>query len=271
MQTNTSNLPSTHPVRSLMGLARQIALPHEFAPERFPSFPALERTAVMSFNSPASLNLPASTAVKMMVARQAAYPVWADVTNTSPWSYTVGYETVGSLSSSTTDSVPLTFEANINTWSTGNLTANRSFLGVAGSSGNRSYSIMAVDQDCGSCPFTYVPAGASLNIVVVTRATTIPAGNTSAMLDYDVWSSPGQANTFKGSSISILGGNTGAVLNTTFSENSWIRPRSLQVVAAGAAGAAVAPAYLVFIQVSPTYRDWETDRKSTRLNSSHRL
>ena len=24
------------------------------------------------------------------------------------------------------------------------------------------------------------------------------------------------------------------------------------------------------IEVEPTYRDWETDRKSTRLNSSHR-
>ena len=24
------------------------------------------------------------------------------------------------------------------------------------------------------------------------------------------------------------------------------------------------------ISVKPTYRDWETDRKSTRLNSSHR-
>lgn len=205
----------------------------------------------MSFNSPASLNLPASTAVKLMVARQAAYPVWADVTNTYTWSYTVGYETVGSLSSSSTDSVVMAFEANINTWSTGNLAATRSFLGVAGSSGSPRYSIMGIDQNCGSVPFTYVPADATVNIIVVTRATSVPAGNTTAMLDYDAWNSPGQANTFKGITINISGGNTGAVYTTTFSENSWIRPRSLQVVASGAAGAAVAPAYLLFIQVSP--------------------
>jgi hypothetical protein len=45
---------------------------------RFPSFPALERTALMGFNQPATLVLPASTPVSMTLFRSATYPVWAD-------------------------------------------------------------------------------------------------------------------------------------------------------------------------------------------------
>lgn len=65
-----------NPLQGLQGLARAIALPHEHAPQRFPSFPALERTAVMGFSQNYDLSLTADVECKVGLARQAAYPLW---------------------------------------------------------------------------------------------------------------------------------------------------------------------------------------------------
>lgn len=82
MQANLSNLPATSPVRSLTALARQIALPHEHTPQRFPSFPALERTALMGFSAPVQWDLgPGASGVtadenRALLTRQAGLPLW---------------------------------------------------------------------------------------------------------------------------------------------------------------------------------------------------
>lgn len=98
---STLPLPVSHPVRALQGLSKQMALPHEYAPLRFPSFPALERTALMGFTVPGTVPLSASQSTKILVARQAAYPVWAEVDNVSS-AYGLAYCSEGVQSGSTT-------------------------------------------------------------------------------------------------------------------------------------------------------------------------
>lgn len=90
---NNIQFERANPLQQLVGLSRQMALPHEFAPARFPSFPALERTAVMGFNVPATYSLkthPLNGNVhRGMLTRQASYPLWLDEDNTAPWAFTL--------------------------------------------------------------------------------------------------------------------------------------------------------------------------------------
>lgn len=73
-------------------IARGIALPGESKPQRYPSFPALERTAVMGFNAPLSYAPKCATPFKVMLCRQAAYPLWATQAFTGCFSYSASWK-----------------------------------------------------------------------------------------------------------------------------------------------------------------------------------
>jgi hypothetical protein len=60
----------------MTGLAKTLALPAENTPTRLPSFPALERTAVMGFNMPASVPIEGADPTKVVLTRDAAFPCW---------------------------------------------------------------------------------------------------------------------------------------------------------------------------------------------------
>jgi len=57
-------------------LAKTVAIPREHRPLRVPSFPALERTGVLSFTDTTTFSLPAVTKGYAMMCRHAAYPCW---------------------------------------------------------------------------------------------------------------------------------------------------------------------------------------------------
>lgn len=223
----TSSLPDNHPVRALTGLAKQIALPHEYSPERFPSFPALERTALMGFNAPTTLPLPASTAVKIMVARQAGYPVWAERTFSSPWSYQVGYHT--SQGPASTAGIGMIAESSITEmyyWVVGNSTASTTVTGATGSSKPFSYPPLAVDSQLGGEPWLYVPAGCTLGVFVGEPLVAAPV-NVDVTVNFEAWRSPGQCNHWKGLGGTINTGFFSTYLPQAVTENTWIRPTSL--------------------------------------------
>lgn len=222
MQQTTINLPSTHPVRALTGLARQIALPSEFAPERFPSFPALERTAVMGFTQPTTLPLSnAKGASQVMVTRQASFPVWGEILGG-----TTAYQATWSMElihNSTTN-------ANISTtalidWSFDNRLATVNYPGVAGAlSYGRPYIPLAVDAGTGRIPFMYVPANAYAywtfgSTVAVTQGINF-------RMELEVWSSPGEVNVVPLPAATIATGNLSVAItnNSVTGSGIWVRP-----------------------------------------------
>jgi hypothetical protein len=63
-------------VSGLDKLAKTIAVPREYKAERIPTFPALERTGVLSFTDTNTATVLTSGTLEAMVCRDPAYPVW---------------------------------------------------------------------------------------------------------------------------------------------------------------------------------------------------
>lgn len=234
-QQSTINVPSGNPVRALTGLARQIALPGEFAPERFPSFPALERTAVMGFSQPATLQLPASTEVKLLLARQATYPVWATQQAPAGASYGVLYNGLGADKATNgvllfEDRVANGFVGNTTGFSTGS-TAQPSVTGATSIGWQQP--IVGRDAALGPRPFLWVPTNWSLYAVL--SNTTPISSATSFTLAVDYWTTPGEVASATYGVGNLPSNVTGVMANLPIS-NAWIRPRCLTAVSTASSG-----------------------------------
>lgn len=220
MQQTTINLPPTHPLRSMQGLAKQIALPGEYAPERFPSFPALERTAVMAFNQPASLTLNASVATKVAIARQAAWPVWANQ-DLNGQAYALTYSAAIPTGSSTAASYVV--NSGPVTWSVGTSGGNTYMPATVGAAAPiHSYPILGVDNNSGPIPFIYVPNNCSMYVTVFSTVA-FPAAAT-IRVNMELWNSPGEVSPLY-RDVAVVLGNTGGA-TTAFSSviGQWVRP-----------------------------------------------
>lgn len=211
------------------GLAKQIALPHEHAPLRFPSFPALERTATLGFSVPTTLNLAASTATKVVLFRQAAYPVWAEQSFTD-CAYWATYKSDGELTGTdvSTGNVRLSL---LTDGGMGNVLASASQAGVAGfgSFSSSPYPVVGMDSATGPQPWLYVPANCYVN--VIQGGDVGPAGfsnATSVRVNFEVWLSPGEVSNTTTASASISSTRTSIVTGGTATMNGrWIRPVSI--------------------------------------------
>ncbi len=176
----------------MTALAKQIALPHEFAPERFPSFPALERTAVMGFNAPVAVNCRASNPEKFLITRQATYPCWgpASAANSASIYYQPAITSGVNVDNKVT-SLPLD---NVKDYTVTNVLASAGTVGISGIASPLTKPIMGVDQAYGSAPFLYCPNAASANtIAVITIGTTVAACNVAATVTVRQWTAPGES------------------------------------------------------------------------------
>lgn len=223
MQQKTSVIPVNHPVRALTGLAKQMALPHEFGPERFPSFPALERTALMAFNYPTTAALAANTPVKFMCSRQATYPVWGESTVN-------GIATLATYKaeiSAATAATSVIFDSlMLSDWAVSNRIASGTAIGVAGANPPLvPYQLFGVDNSCGNSPFVYVPNNYTMSHVIAALAPVTNAATT--VVTYEIWSSPGEVYRAAGTG-SISAGNTGGLGNgpAAVVGPCWVRPVS---------------------------------------------
>ncbi len=237
MYKSNSQLPGA--LTSLTGLAKAIALPHEFAPQRFPSFPALERTAVMGFSVPTTWsNSVASNGSKFMLARQAVYPLWGDVMTTSSWSYSITWEaTTAGFLEHTTD-----FGPNVMYPTTSNVGATASQLGITGC--NNSFvtaPVLGYDQGTGPSPWIYVPINSSLTLYVSTVGANTYATGAQATLSLQVWTAPGQftsrtLNMTKNTTTTNFGESyaitkaTALVTTSVSTGGIWVRPSTYEAV-----------------------------------------
>lgn len=220
---NTLPLTPGNPLRNVTGLARQISLPGEHVPLRFPSFPALERTAVIGFNQPSTLSLPASTPVAITILRQACYPVWADVSQNYAAVADYAAHTGLTIPTPSLGEVTYGIRPALNSWTIANRLATTYFVGTSGMANSLSYPLLGRD---GFGPeWTYVPQGANLTFVIG-----LPAAHTggfSASLNYDLWQAPGE---YSSSAVAVSGapanaGGYGAVAPATSAR--WVRPSSV--------------------------------------------
>lgn len=225
MSQRTIPLPSTHPLQAMQGLSRVLALPHEFAPVRLPSFPALERTALMGFSAPASLSIPASSTIKVGMMRQAAYPSWAEQASTQIQSVNVSYESVSqNVNNLATNSLTWALSSVIS-FDVGNLTATAYVPGCAGCGAVEwKYPIIGRDSGTGSLPWVYVPRGANLAVTVAHSNTVLANGFATVALA--AWNAPGETRDTVEFNIPLVAGNRGASTNST-AVFGWVRPLSV--------------------------------------------
>lgn len=206
----------------LTGLARSIALPHEFQPVRYPSFPALERTALIGFNTPTTWVVPSGSVRKAAVARQAAYPLWYDLSYTGS-SYSLTW-TTNVPGTALGYSVPVAGQPL--QWGLGNATASVSFFGVSGSNVGPTLPIVARDTGCGPTPFIYVPAGWTLTPAAAgNMAVEWASGTNNYTLVCEVWTAPGEVTEQRFAATLSAGTRGVGFPSTSFTNGVWVRPR----------------------------------------------
>lgn len=233
-QATVSSVGANHPVRALESLAKQIALPAEYSPQRFPSFPALERTALMGFTQPATMDVPVGQDTKVMLARQAAYPLWGQLSATGE-SYSVTWGCPSPQTSQAFGSRDLVVLDQVTAARVGNSTATTTLPGVSGTTTAFTWPIVGEDYMSSPNPFVYLPEGFAAH-VIVNFSTAAPAGGT-ATITIEEWQTPGQCSA-TAVTATLSTGNLGcaAVIAASSVTPRWLRPINIDF-AAGAAWA----------------------------------
>jgi hypothetical protein len=272
MYKTNSALPGT--LTSLTGLAKTIALPHENAPMRYPSFPALERTAVMGFSSPTTWVTPAVTAARFMLSRQAVYPFWIDSVYSGTWSYSVNYP-IPTYDSSTKYTFAATLPA-VDYYYTGNSTAGSNRVGISGSATlpQCPYPVMAFDQGTSSKPFFWLPTNASMTVITTTTGLNSASAGTP-VVTFEMWTSPGEVKEVsitltKQVSTTLYGDGYTTTSSSAFSGSTagvWIRPAAY---VASNTGSNVSGVFCVVssFTASPTYSWSGSTQPSLLMNGT---
>lgn len=242
MQQATINLPSAHPVRAMSGLAKCLALPAEFAPTRLPSYPALERTAVIGFNQPVRQDLGATDDYKIMLARQAAYPAWASSLGNnfeiSSLEYRCDPNNVG-----TSYNADYTFSPGSFVVRNGPEAGSSTVLAQTGSAADV-YPV-GFDGSLGGLPFTWTPLAYD-HVFVVHFG--MPLGvDVTVSLELEYWKSPGEV-TVETIAISGVAGNYAAYRTYTAllqdDTAQWIRPSKLSLLQGGVGTLVIQPQFV---------------------------
>lgn len=204
-------LPVEHPVRQMHGIARAIALPGEETPVRFPSFPALERTATIAFNQPTTYPIDGTTGTApvggwhMMLARQACYPLWTESTvanysgvsggGSQTVSYTATFGTNMVPSAGAADAFSGTVSNNITWWSTGNYPALLYSPGISNTVAvPTGYPILGRDGLTGPRPWFFWPKNTSLSVLMHNITGSAPTLTVLATVSLEVWDNPGECH-----------------------------------------------------------------------------
>lgn len=238
-------------------VAKAIALPGENPPVRFPSYPALERTSVLRFNTPKSWAL-GSGARRVMLARQPAFPLWMEdgpgaSTTNLPWSYTVGWITdkrVGgggdqqldvytSLNYANAGVQPQTFISQVPTVS--GVTAPPCV-----------YPPLAVDMRTGNTPWVWVPKGADVLLSVMPDV--IAPGNYVATVNGAVWG-PGGEMSGTTTSLGMVANSFGATVSLglpALEGGQWWKPKNIGITNVALADTTQLKVYVTVVAAAST-------------------
>ncbi len=234
MSYNTIQFVKANPLQGMTALEKAIALPHEYPAQRYPSFPALERTATMAFNLPVSLGFPTGlTEMKGLLCRQPAWPLWVQQTQQTI-AQLVAYPTTGpsgvaeAILTNNSRTTFLVAERPIDYFNT-STTASTLRPGLTGVlTPNWTYPLLG---GMDTRVYTFVPANSHLSLVFGMRTHTVNTGATFlASILYEVWQSPTDCIQVNTPDFTVdqnyLGGFYDAGIT---SENQWIRPVEIRV------------------------------------------
>lgn len=227
MQRSVIQFNKANPLQTMTALEQAISLPHEYAPMRYPSFPALERTAVMSFNIPKALTFPTgATSMKGALFRQAAFPFWCDQT-ISRFGQMVTYAALDfSGPNGITASTSTTFLlGEARSCTIGARPASADFVGMSGNMPQAwEHPLLGTHN---SQVYTYVPAGSYYAFVFSTRSKSVSV-DLGCSVAYEVWTSKSNQIPLETTVVHILGTDLGVMTTPQLAAyNFWMRPISM--------------------------------------------
>lgn len=281
-------------------IAKVIALPGKHAPQRFPSFPALERTAVMGFNA----SIPYTVGVgdtHVFLARSPVYPLWGERPGYEGGAFTaqcygVSYEMTnleeyGHLVYASVGPYAVT-----GTWCNTNSTGNSTPAISAGAASVLSKALIGIDSGTGDLPWVYVPKSSWILLSIGNMGLSTPMETTVTL---ERWVAPGEVQGFTYRfNLDAAGGSSGGNKYVS-TQNQWLRVKSISiesgplpvstgpVVSLGAALSEAPPTYtpnstygtwspgvvlttekfLLPLTISPEYDNSIIPWQSTRLNA----
>lgn len=226
MQNTLPILPG-NPLRNVTGLARQIALPGEHTPLRFPSFPALERTAVIGFNQPISVSLPSDQLTEFLLFRQACYPAWAYTSKKYTSVVDYACSPMANCVINANAEIDLEIETTLASWTaTTRVTGERWPGAILAEPSYLPYALLAADRGAPGPEFVYVPAGCNV-LVALTYSAALPALFSNVSLDR--WCSPGEVTASYVVQLTTVAGNRGAGFSIPVTTAGWYRVRRVSL------------------------------------------
>lgn len=242
-------------ITSLTGLAKSLALPHEFKPQRYPSFPALERTSVLGFNYNSLLTVGPNT--RALLVRDPVYPYWAERTPYlvgNSWSASLLCTPPTKIDDLISDTAggalisnePFDYElddslAGVNT---GNNvctfpSSNMAYVMTGASSPDWIFPVIGVDIDLPGPSFVYVPSGFRLSIVQTFAGVPLVEGTANIMYILECWATRGRTNTIFNTTVAttVAVGDLGvATVNVNLGAAYWVRVKACHMTLVAPAG-----------------------------------
>lgn len=226
-------------------IAKAIACPGKVAPMRFPSFPALERTAVMGFNASIPYSIGAGD-TQVFLSRSATFPIWGEQAMTGNTStYGVGYEFTSTEGVATTELQNPTVIDTSGVWWGSNQSGVALPTRTAPGSGIKR-AILGIDGATTDLPFIYAPKDSYLMMSMGKLGV-----NWEATITFESWVAPGDVQNY-GTVFKLTSGGVDASGSAThkLTTNVWLRLKGLSLELAGTAGVGVTPVVAVGVSVS---------------------
>lgn len=220
--------PRPAPQQSVGTLVKYFHRPMGKVPIRLPTYPGLQRTSILSFFVPTSLNITSASTVRLGFYPQPAFPLWAELPCTAE-TYFGSWLMTAASGGSTGVGTP----GKLGGWAVGT-SANTSLnVPIPAITGGLvppcQYLVTGVDTGCSSTPFIYVPPGFNaysmflFGLAIGTTAASVGTG-------WEIWTAPGSTTTLGVNSTFSVANATGAMVATPLiaaaanTGGVWIRP-----------------------------------------------
>jgi hypothetical protein len=176
-----------------------------------------------------------TTPVRIMLARQAAYPLWFDQTIAGRGYYTtfglIPMQSTGVVTAGN-EELDCDITNTLAYWVANNISPSAAVLGLQGLTSAISYPYIGVDSGCGPRPFTYIPQGYTGTWAVTFASPVSGVVQVKVQITEEIWSGPGASSiTFGTRSVVVSSGVCGGTASFSASTNMWVRPSKVTVIA----------------------------------------
>lgn len=207
---------------------------------RFPSYPSLERTAVMAFNASVPYTPPAGTS-EVLLFRQPVWPLWgrADpsvAAGAATYGISYGMTAISKIGTTVEEGV-YSEAADIDAWWFQNTTSGSGVPSITNAGGSWPFSSPVIGVDRDDIAFVWVPG----NSYLMLSMGALPVAY-EARVTLEAWASPGDVRIYSTATLVTASTLTSTGITIPISFNTWIRIKSVSIsFPAGAGMVAVQP------------------------------